>query len=205
MKPGGWLYDPKPGKKNSFYEVLSGNVCCKWFRKLSLPSGSRSCGMPNLVSARKKASCRFSRLDLLDTCSTSARSGRREWMTAKNALPVRQLGPKSFTSNPKHLKIKITAYEKECVAKNNYLFAEQLILHICYTELTYLVVVRWTHFNNALLAPPGGGRSFLLTGGLVASVLLVELSMEEVLLPWSAGRLIVSSSIWRNREFEWVE
>lgn len=164
MKPGGWLYDPKPGKKTSFYEVLSGNVCCKWFRKWSLPSGSRSCGMPNLVSARKKASCRFSRLDLLDTCSTSARSGRREWMTAKNALPVRQLGPKSFTSNPKHLKIKITAYEKECVAKNNYLWAEQLNTFVTQSWHTWWLSAEPTSIMPFWLRPEVGGVFFWQVG-----------------------------------------
>lgn len=61
-----------------------------------------------------------------------------------------------------------------------------------------MVAVCWTHLSRAFLAPPcRGGRGFLLTGGLVVSVLLVELSSEEVLLDkaWSAGRLLVSSSI----------
>lgn len=59
--------------------------------------------MPNSVSANKKASCRFSRLGLLHTRSMSTRLGRREWITAKNAKPVRQLGPKSLTSSPRLL------------------------------------------------------------------------------------------------------
>lgn len=47
----------------------------------------------------------------------------------------------------------------------------------------YLVALCWTHLSRAFLAPPcRGGRGFLLTGGLVVSVLLVELSSEEVLL-----------------------
>lgn len=74
-------------------------------RKHNLPSGSRSCGMPSSVSANKKASCRFSRLGLLHTCSMSTRFGRRALITAKNANPVRQLGPKSFTSIPRRLEM----------------------------------------------------------------------------------------------------
>lgn len=50
-------------------------------------------------------------------------------------------------------------------------------------EMIYLVAVCWTHLSRAFLAPPcRGGRGFLLTGGLVVSVLLLELSIEEVLL-----------------------
>lgn len=67
----------------------------------------------------------------------------------------------------------------------------------------YLVALCWTHLSRAFLAPPcRGGGGFLLTGGLVVSVLLVELSSEEVLLymAWSAGRLLVSSSIWRGNK-----
>lgn len=43
-----------------------------------------------------------------------------------------------------------------------------------------------------------------MTGGLVVSVLLVELSSEEVLLDrvWSAGRLLVSSSICNRHKTE---
>lgn len=61
-----------------------------------------------------------------------------------------------------------------------------------------MVALFWTHPNRAFLAPPcRGGRGFLLTGGLVVSVLLVELSSEEVLLDndWGAGSILVSSSI----------
>lgn len=50
-------------------------------------------------------------------------------------------------------------------------------------DMIYLVAVCWTHLSRAFLAPPcRGGRGFLLTGGLVVSVLLLELSIEEVLL-----------------------
>lgn len=92
-----WLLsDSRPVQFSLYFMKTSqGNVC--------LPSGSRSCGIPNSVSAKKKASCRFSRLGLLHTRSMSTRLGRRKWMTAKNAKPVRQLGPKSFTSSPKRL------------------------------------------------------------------------------------------------------
>lgn len=63
----------------------------------------------------------------------------------------------------------------------------------------YLVAVCWTHLSRAFLAPPcSGGRGLLLTGGLVVS----ELSTEEVLLEraWSAGRLLVNSSICTTGE-----
>lgn len=61
---------------------------------------------------------------------------------------------------------------------------------------TYLAAVCWTHRSRAFLAPPCRG-GFLLMGELVVSVLLVELSREELLLDkaWIAGKLIVSSSI----------
>lgn len=68
---------------------------------------------------------------------------------------------------------------------------------------TYLVADCWTHLNRALLAPPcRGGRGFFLTGGLVVSMLLLELSSEEVLLDkaWSAGKQLVSSSIWGEQQ-----
>lgn len=79
-----------------------------------------------------------------------------------------------------------------CALKN------QLTSSVCGGGVLYLVALCWTHLSRAFLAPPcRGGRGFLLTGGLVVSVLLVELSSEEVLLyrAWSAGRLLVSSSI----------
>jgi hypothetical protein len=63
----------------------------------------------------------------------------------------------------------------------------------------YLVAVCWTHLSRAFLAPPcSGRRGLLLTGGLVVS----ELSTEEVLLEraWSAGRLLVNSSICTTGE-----
>lgn len=66
------------------------------------------------------------------------------------------------------------------------------------SSTTYLVAVCWTHRSRAFLAPPCRSDSgFLLTGELVVSVLLVELSREELLLDnaWSAGKLMVSSSI----------
>lgn len=98
---GRLLSDPRTAQFG--FHQLNNEVQRKFFRKYCLPSGSRSCGMPNSVSASKKASCRFSRLGLLNTRSMSTSLGRREWITAKNAKPVRQLGPKSFTSSPKRL------------------------------------------------------------------------------------------------------
>ena len=65
------------------------------------------------------------------------------------------------------------------------------------------MAVCWTHLSSAFLAPPcTGGRDFLLMGGLVVSVLLVELSNEEVLLDRArrAGKLLVSSSICQWKE-----
>lgn len=82
-------------------------------RKHNLPSGSRSCGMPSSVSANKKASCRFSRLGLLHTCSMSTRFGRRALITAKNANPVCQLGPKSFTSIPRRLEMALKCQSRQ--------------------------------------------------------------------------------------------
>lgn len=79
---------------------------CVWecgYENGNSPSGSRSCGMPSSVSANRKASCRFSLFGLPHTRSMSTTLGRRAWMTAKNANPVRQLGPKSFTAIPRRL------------------------------------------------------------------------------------------------------
>ena len=63
------------------------------------------------------------------------------------------------------------------------------------------MAVCWTHLSSAFRAPPCiGGSGFLLMGGLVVSVLLVELSSDEVLLvkACNAGRLLVSSSICKE-------
>lgn len=132
--------------------------------------------MPSSVSANKKASCRFSLFGLPHTCSMSIRLGRRAWITAKNANPVRQLGPKSFTSIPRRLK----RTEHSNVVNFAYWVLKRLTSK---GGAIYLVAVCWTHLSRAFLAPPcRGGRGFLLTGGLAVSLLLVELSSEEVLL-----------------------
>lgn len=157
--------------------------------------------MPNSVSANKNASCKFSRLGLLHTRSMSTRLGRRALITAKKAKPVRQLGPKSFTSSPRHLQ---TAQICEVKRTKRTFFVQEAFISFIYVinKALYLVAVCWTHLSKAFLAPPCRARGLRLTGGLVVSVLLVELSREELLLEkaWSSGRLLVSSSICRERK-----
>lgn len=121
-------------------------VSVKCDRTCHLPSGSRSCGMPSSVSANKKASCRFCRLGLLHTRSMSTRLGRRAWITAKNANPVRQLGPKSFTSIPRRLE-RIEHYNvkadgnstlglrEENVFFNSQHFTDNGVVHFAYLVL----------------------------------------------------------------------
>lgn len=77
-------------------------------------------------------------------------------------------------------------------------FGEQVTLLVMAGKppATYLAAVCWTHRSRAFLAPPCRG-GFRLMGELVVSVLLVELSREELLLDkaWIAGKPMVSSSI----------
>ena len=73
--------------------------------------------MPSLVSANEKASLRLSRLGRRWMRSRSTRLGRRAWITAKNAIPVRQLGPKSFTSMPRCLHSETVSGRPETVGR----------------------------------------------------------------------------------------
>lgn len=136
----------------------------------------------------------------------STKLGRRAWITAKNANPVRQLGPKSFTSIPRrlekkenHVAVKKKKKKSKCEQMTRLVMVSYIISNaFLRSSTTYLVAVCWTHRRRAFLAPPcRSDNGLLLTGELVVSVLLVELSREELLLDnaWSAGKLMVSSSI----------
>lgn len=122
--------------------------------KCHLPSGSRSCGMPNSVSASKKASRRFSQLGLPHTRSMSTRLGRSAWISAKKAKPVRQLGPKSFTSSLRRLgktEDQKKTYGTEALER---IFAD-LILHfyICFYMLQ-LGLHTWWLFAEPISVTP---------------------------------------------------